>query len=156
VKKPDFTAITDQPFPLEYTDLPCLHLSVAPTKEMTWHSWKELVGRAAVILQPVEEYLPHIVSHFFGNALAIENAGWRIEWNSPNAARRQTVHFHLEVAHKDLWGEDGKIRLCTESLLRPKWLEARGAQLLQQNLDYQEGRRDLGDDIARMDPLDKK
>jgi hypothetical protein len=140
---PQFTAVTNYPYSLglvhdvafnvlpsrksgfdgfgKHTPLPCLHLSVAAeSEEMTWATWNLNHGPTGLVPQTAEDHMAAIVKHFFGDALSPEDAAWRFEWNSPRAARRQTVHFHLEVGHKDLFGENGFVRQCVESLLKPK------------------------------------
>ena len=106
----------------KHTDLPCLHLTVAADDEkMTWNVWKMTRRlRIGLVVSIVEDRIEDITKHFFGHALASENVAWRIELRSPMAARRQTVHFHVEVGHKDLFGEDGFVRQCVQSLLKPE------------------------------------
>ncbi len=74
--------------------------------------------------------------------------------NSEFTANRPDVHAHVQVASKAVWAS-GNVRRMVDDARAPKLLMAEGASILQKNLDYQEGRRDLGDDIAGMDPLKK-
>jgi hypothetical protein len=105
-----------------YTPLPCLHLSVSAEDEtVTWETWRKN-GGTGLVIDAVQMMKPDIIKHFFGDTLPVEEAGTRIELNDENSARRQTVHFHLEIGHRDLFGEDGYVRQCVESLLKPKHL----------------------------------
>lgn len=106
-----------------HTMLPRLHLTlVVANKEMTWESW----GMSGVPMYRVMSYVDAnmnaVIKHFFGDKLSMEDAAWRFEMNSPNAAQRQTPHAHLLVGHKDLFGKDGFVRQCVSSALKPELL----------------------------------
>ncbi len=107
-----------------HTPIPCLHLSIVNTnEEVNWESWDvNGLGLIHQVTGYTEAAMREVVSHFFGDALAFEDAAWRFEMNSPNAARRQNPHAHLLVGHKDLFGEDGFVRQCVSSALKPERL----------------------------------
>ena len=114
-----------------FTPLPCLHLVVTIEGDpLTWDDWRGLVGNIGSVIRGLvgnigsainvaNVDMREIVEHFFGEELAIKDAGWQFELNSSKAAGRQTVHFHLEIGHKDLFGEDGLVRQCVQSALKP-------------------------------------
>jgi hypothetical protein len=103
-----------------HTPLPSLHLIVAPDDEtMTWERWFQARHLTGFIDDAIEGGVRDIVAHFFGDALPFDQAAWRVERNSRKAARRQTVHVHLKIAHQDLFGEDGLVKQCVQSDLKP-------------------------------------
>ncbi len=108
-----------------HTTLPYLHLSVSADDEaMTWQEWKRRGAGIGLVIDVVRMRTSEILRHFFADALTMSDAGVRIELNDENSARRQTVHFHFEVGHKDLFGEKGLVRQCIESLLKPSIIAA--------------------------------
>ncbi len=115
----------------KYTGLPCLQLIViADNEKVTWNTWDPAGEKIGVVVSIVRRRKTEIIKHFFGETLALEDAGVRIELNDQNSARRQTVHFHFEVGHKDLFGEDGFVRQCVQLLLKPGLIE-QGAPIKQ-------------------------
>lgn len=103
----------------KYTPLPCLHLTVTADDEaVTWDIWKQRGGSIGTVIDAAKLRQEEIVRHFFGDSLAAEDVATRVELNDHNSARRQTVHFQLEVGHKDLFGEKGFVRQNVQSLLR--------------------------------------
>jgi hypothetical protein len=114
-----------------FTDLPCLTLAVSieAVKGVplpTWAEWDPTGEKIGVVVSTVRQYMPRLVTHFFGDALLPEDTEHRIKVNSPGAARRNHPHLILDVAHKMLWpGYDemnAVIAKVIDSTLAPKWL----------------------------------
>lgn len=108
----------------QHTNLPCLHLIVtADAASVTWNYWFGKMHPTGMIEDEAELRIGSVIAHFFGQALTLEHAAWRIERNSPKAARRKTVHMHLKIGHEDLFGEDGLVKQCVQSDLRPNVID---------------------------------
>ena len=102
------------------TDLPCIHLVIVDSTEAL--KWPDIdtcgIGNGELI-DVCEAKMPEIIRHFFGEDADVTDFAWRYLLNSTRAVTVDTVHIHLYLAHKDLFGKNGLIRRDVDSVLKP-------------------------------------
>jgi hypothetical protein len=62
--------------------------------------------------------MPEVIKFYFGDDARVEDFAWRYVLNSANAVSIETVHIHLYLAHKDLFGKDGLIMRTVDSIFK--------------------------------------
>lgn len=103
----------------EHTTLPCIHLvMVDDTEEMLWHELKSCGITNGQLIDVCNTHMAEIILHYFGQSYTKEDFAWRYVINSLDAVSLDTVHLHLYLAHKDLFGKDGLIERAVGSVLR--------------------------------------
>ncbi len=104
------------------TQRPVAHLLVVDRDEaLTWERARDLgIGRGD-LASIADKKMGDIIAVFLPK-LNLREAAWRIEINSDHAASRKTVHAHIVVGHKDLFGENGPIRRSVDPILKPEAL----------------------------------
>lgn len=102
----------------EKTNLPVAHLLlVCEPEDTTWEKLTLAAVTRGQLLDLVDTKMPTIIGEFLPG-LAPEDAAYRIEMNSALAASRPTVHCHILLAHKELFGKNGLFRRCIDSAMK--------------------------------------
>lgn len=103
----------------KHTDLPCIHLvMVDHTEEMLWDELKTCGISNGQLIDVCDAHMEEIIHHYFGESYTKDDFAWRYAINSLDAVSLNTVHLHLYLAHKDLFGKDGLIQRAVGSILR--------------------------------------
>jgi hypothetical protein len=101
------------------TDLPYIHLVIVDSTEKL--KWPDIyscgVGNGELI-DICEKKMSDIIKFYFGDNARVEDFAWRYVLNSANAVSIETVHIHLYLAHKDLFGKDGLIMRTVDSIFK--------------------------------------
>lgn len=117
------------------------HLVIVCEEEgTTWPDARSKGLRRGDLTSLAEDKKAALVHHFLPG-LEPEEAECRYEVNSDGAGSRPTVHTHVIIGHKSLFGDDGKIRRIIDDIRKPKliidwflkraggWTEALGSAL---------------------------
>jgi hypothetical protein len=100
------------------TDLPIAHLLlVAENEDLTWNDLVGLRISRGQLVEIVDDQVESFAKYFLPGIDA-DDVAYRIEMNSALAASRPTVHCHIIIGHKDLFGKNGLVRRSVDSALR--------------------------------------